>query len=563
MKLETEFYKLPVAFDASRVYGEISAIEPWRWVPQGSPRYQTLPLVSHHGLDSEHPSAPSWPTANLERCPYLRQVLAYFRSALTDVRVRRVEPGSRSPEHYDEHHAGFSRYRLQLPLLTDPRIMFRCNGRQVHMGRGEVWLYDRLALYGVANPTEWPRVHLTIETSGSGTLWNLIERAERPFDARHSITAEPDLIAFEPSWDAGVLTENTPGTTILPPTEVDAFMADLLERLRASIVRDPRGRDEVVRFIRRFQHDWRTLWSLAGNSSDTWPRYRTLSAGLLREVAMIESGPVGAISGLRPSLTRRLHDFLRTGAFNPRVAGYDLDGVATPESVYELLGDPLMRLRPDGGFDYWNPIHKQYIDIRGEEIELLRRFATPVTVAEAADAAGYACDADLLERVHWFVLQHLVRPLAAVPGVALPAAGLPAAAPAAQPSTEVMPEGDSGPLPRAFELPPPAPSATAAARVRSRLRAPEEIIFRVSSRRTEVYVWVPKVHGFRLISWDALRMVGAMSAGLSHRDASELPGVSYDGELEKALAVLIDHGMVSAIPGTAGSRRSEVSGLTA
>ena len=37
----------------------------------------------------------------------------------------------------------------------------------VHMARGEVWLFDRLAPYGVYNPTEWPRVHLTIETSGS------------------------------------------------------------------------------------------------------------------------------------------------------------------------------------------------------------------------------------------------------------------------------------------------------------------------------------------------------------------------------------------------------------
>jgi hypothetical protein len=559
MKLETEFYKLPVVFDASRVYSEISAIEPWRWVPQGSPRYTTLPLVSHHGLDTEHPSAPSWPTANLERCPYLRQVLAYFRSALTDVRVRRVEPGARSPEHYDEHHAGFSRYRLQLPLLTDPRILFRCNGHQVHMGRGEVWLFDRLALYGVSNPTEWPRVHLTIETSGSGTLWNLIERSERPFDARHSVTTPPELIEFEPTWDAGVLTENTPGTTILPPTEVDAFVADLLDRLRASIVRDPRGRDEVVRSMRRFQHDWRTLWSLAGNSAETWPRYRTLAAGLLRDVAQIESGPVGPISGLKPNLTRRLHDFLRTGAFNPRVAGYDIDDVAHPESIYELVGDPLLRLRPDGGFEYWNPVHKQYVDIRLEEIDLLRRFAAPATVAEAAEAAGYACDSGLLERVRWFVLQHLVRPLAAMPGVAPPAAGMSPAPP--QPSGEVMPEGDSGPIPRLFEAPPPAPAATAVVRGRARLRAPEEITFRLTGRRAETYVWVPKVHGFRGVSWDALRMVAAMSAGMSHREATELPGIAYDGELEKALAVLIDHGMVASAPGTS-NRRSEASGLS-
>src|SRR5207237_803431 len=128
-----------------------------------------------------------------------------------------------SREHYDEHHAGFSRYRLHLPLLTDPRITFRCNGRQVHMARGEVWLFDRLAPYGVYNPTEWPRVHLTIETSGSSTLWNLLDRAERPFDPRSSITeSEPDRIEYRPEWDAGVLTENTAGSAVLPPSDVEA-----------------------------------------------------------------------------------------------------------------------------------------------------------------------------------------------------------------------------------------------------------------------------------------------------------------------------------------------------
>src|SRR4051812_46447221 len=192
MRLETEFYKLPVTFDPERVYAELSSIEPYRWVPQGSPRSLWLPLVSHHGLDTSHPSPPTWPTGNLARCPYLRQVLAYFRSPLTDVRVRKVEPGTSCPAHYDGHYAGFSRYRLHLPLDTDPRIQFRCNGKQVHMDRGEVWLFDRLSLYGITNPTDRPRVHITVETGGSSALWGLIERAARPFDPRKTASSDPE-----------------------------------------------------------------------------------------------------------------------------------------------------------------------------------------------------------------------------------------------------------------------------------------------------------------------------------------------------------------------------------
>jgi Aspartyl/Asparaginyl beta-hydroxylase len=546
MKLETEFYKLPVTFDPDRVYGELSRIEPFRWVPQGSPRYLSLPLVSHHGLDTNHPSPPTWPTSNLARCPYLRQVLAYFRSPLTDVRVRRAEPGTSSPAHYDGHYAAFSRYRLHLPLVTDSRILFRCNGRQVHMDRGEVWLFDRLSLYGISNPTQRPRVHITIETGGSSALWNLIERSARPFDARRTVNADPDRIEYQSKWEASVLTENTPGAPVLSPGEVEAYLTDLLERLRASTVRDPKGRDEVVRAIHRFSHDWRTLWSLAGADDEAWPRYRNLASSLLAEVSRLEARMAGGVCDLKPGLHTRLQDFLTTGAFNPRMSAYSIDGAARPDRIYELLGEPLMRLGPDGTFEFWNPVGEEYLPVSAQEIDLLRWFATPSSVADAAEAAGYACDEAMLGRVVWFVQQHILRPLRALPGLPL--------ADVAGSTTELSPPVDGA------RVSVDAIGAMAPARSAGRpstpppgehfpLRLQDGIYFRLTARSADVHVWVPKLNAFRSLNWYWLRLTAALATGKSVRQASEMAGLMYDAQVEAAVSMLLDHGVLVGAAG--------------
>jgi hypothetical protein len=563
MRLETEFYKLPVTFDPERVYAELSRIEPFRWVPQGSPRYLWLPLVSHHGLDSSHPSPPTWPTSNLARCPYLRQVLAYFRAPLTDVRVRKVEPGTSCPAHYDGHYAGFSRYRLHLPIETDPRIMFRCNGRQVHMDRGEVWLFDRQSLYGISNPTDRARVHITVETGGSSSLWGLLERSARPFDTRKAVNSDPEWIEYQPNWDASVLTENTPGTAVLSPCHIEGFLDDLLERLRNSTVRDPRGRDEVVRALHRFAHEWRSLWALAGGEDEAWPRYRTLAAGLLAEVTRQESRMAGGICDLRPGVTTRLQDFLTTGAYNPRMSHYAIDTAATAERIYELVGDPLMRLGADGAFGAWNPVLEEYLPLAPEDIDFLRWFATPISVADAAEAAGYICDPDMLARVRWFAQQHLIRPLRGMPGLPQAAGESPALV-----GPSVTMTGERAAMDASGAMAPDrtagrasVAAAAAAGNGHFPLKLQDGIYFRLTPRSAlDVYVWVPKLGAFRSLNWYWLRLAGALAGGGSVRQAAERAGLVYDEQVESAVSMLLDHGV---LVGTSGAipRRARVSGV--
>src|SRR5204863_8426148 len=105
------------------------------------------------------------------------------------------------------------------------------------------------------------------------------------------------------------------------------------------------GRDEAVRAIHRFSHDWRTLWSLAGADVEAWPRYRNLCAQVLHEVARHESR-LGGTCDRRPGPAVRLQDFLTTGPFNPRMSPYPVDSAPTPERIHELLADALLLLGP-------------------------------------------------------------------------------------------------------------------------------------------------------------------------------------------------------------------------
>ncbi|MGZ7079611.1 MAG: aspartyl/asparaginyl beta-hydroxylase domain-containing protein, partial [Thermoanaerobaculia bacterium] len=85
MKLSSEFIRLPLRFDVSRLTEEVNqfAENAWRPHPQGYPGNTALPLISAHGDPAnDQTKGPMRPTAYLEACPYVRQVLASFGSAI-------------------------------------------------------------------------------------------------------------------------------------------------------------------------------------------------------------------------------------------------------------------------------------------------------------------------------------------------------------------------------------------------------------------------------------------------------------------------------------------------
>ena len=72
MKLDTEFIKLPLAFDVERMRAEVEAVpeSDWRPHPQGHPGNSALPLISLGRYPMNDGVAGTMaPTPHLGRCP--------------------------------------------------------------------------------------------------------------------------------------------------------------------------------------------------------------------------------------------------------------------------------------------------------------------------------------------------------------------------------------------------------------------------------------------------------------------------------------------------------------
>ena len=96
MKLDTEFYKLPLRFDSDRLVEEVSAFteDEWRPHPSGFEGNTALILVSAHGSQNDDMQGPMQPTDKLARCPYIRQIFTSFETVIGRSRLMRLAPRS-------------------------------------------------------------------------------------------------------------------------------------------------------------------------------------------------------------------------------------------------------------------------------------------------------------------------------------------------------------------------------------------------------------------------------------------------------------------------------------
>src|SRR5262245_6275255 len=104
MKLDTEFYKLPLTFDPAQLAREASqfAEQDWKPHPQGYPGNSAISLLAVNGDPaSDAVKGPMIPTPFLKRCPYIRQVLASLGAVLGRSRLMRIAGQSEATTHVD------------------------------------------------------------------------------------------------------------------------------------------------------------------------------------------------------------------------------------------------------------------------------------------------------------------------------------------------------------------------------------------------------------------------------------------------------------------------------
>ena len=325
MKLETEFVRLPLRFDAARLAAEVAQLpeDSWRPHPQGIPGNSALPLVAV-GADpaNDGTSGPMLPTPLLARCPYLQQVLAALGCVIGRARLMRLDGNAEAAEHADTNYYWMERARVHVPILTTPGVRFRCGTREVHMAAGEAWIFDTWSVHNVVNPEPTRRIHLVADTVGSAAFWDLVERGARPFASPPRLVTSDTRVDFDPDASPSLRTEGSNFPALMSPWEQDSLLRRVRDDLEASAAGAPDARLRLEEELRRFQREWRGQWAADGERADP-QAWRGLLQQLDRALQPLAgelrcSNGVDAVEMVRQAVVRPA---LRSASTAPSVVG--------------------------------------------------------------------------------------------------------------------------------------------------------------------------------------------------------------------------------------------------
>lgn len=289
MKLDTEFIRLPLQFDAEKLAEEVLAFKEseWKVHPQGFAGNSALLFVSLHGDPfNDSTKGPMEPTPYLDRCPYLKQVFASFQANIGRSRLMRIAGDSQVSAHVDMSYYWVDRVRIHVPILTYPEVTFYCGDKTLNMKPGECWIFNTWMMHNVINGTEKPRIHLVADTVGSPHFWNLVDQGYRPFaeNTRQS-TFQEQFVPFDPNKKPELHFEYANFPTVMTPWEQEL----LLQRIRREIAEVP-GQDQKLadelfaNVLRPFQMSWRELWARFADREEGFSHYEKLVLPLAEQV---------------------------------------------------------------------------------------------------------------------------------------------------------------------------------------------------------------------------------------------------------------------------------------
>ena len=279
MKLDTEFYKLPLQFDVKRMAEEVAQFSEsdWRKHPQGYPGNTAISLIAVNGnAANDSPRGLMRATWYLERCPYIRQVLASFGAVLGRTRLMRIAGEGDASAHVDTNYYWIQRVRVHVPIITQAEVRYICNGKSVHMAAGETWIFNTWRMHNSINPTPQPRIHLVSDTVGSPFFWDLVSKAEQPFGANPSAQIPPRLISFEPGRAHDVQTESVNFPIVMTPEEQSFHIKWIMDECAKVEFASQAAIVKLAGILESFQGQWRALWAQHGTRSTGWPAYAQL-----------------------------------------------------------------------------------------------------------------------------------------------------------------------------------------------------------------------------------------------------------------------------------------------
>lgn len=289
MKLPQPFFRLPVRFDVDRLRAEVEALpaEAWTSHPLEHAGNTAARLITVGGGENDGVAGEMKPTPALLASPYIQQVLASFNTVWSRSRLMRLAGGSTVPAHSDMNRHWFHRVRVHIPVITRPEVRFHCGGSDVHMAAGEAWIFDNWREHKVINPAADDRIHLVADTAGTSAFWRLVAQGQA--DRFEMPQADARLVPFDPAARPRLMIERFNTTTVMPPAEVEMLAFDLLGDLAPADAR-PESMATVHQFVALmidFCKDWRSLWSLWGDTPEGRGQYEQHLAAVRAKVAKL------------------------------------------------------------------------------------------------------------------------------------------------------------------------------------------------------------------------------------------------------------------------------------
>ena len=304
MRLETPFYKLPLRVDVEQLVNEVNgfAEDEWRAHPQQFEGNSSMILVSANGQINDDMHGPMLPTEKLNRCLYIKQILASFNTVIGRSRLMRLSPKATVPIHTDINYYWRDRFRIHVPIVTDPSIRFCCNGNEVNMAAGEVWVFDNWHNHTVINDSDVTRIHLVADTTGTSAFWNLMAQSERPFDKINSVQSKPHMFAFDPDASLVLKTELHNASVVMHPGELELLVREIADDMFESTSGSQIGKVEFKGLLDALVYDWRSIWSIHSDNESGWAEYQSLRADILKRVSSINE-PLPVASNGMPAVT--------------------------------------------------------------------------------------------------------------------------------------------------------------------------------------------------------------------------------------------------------------------
>ena len=278
MKLKYEFFKLPLGFDVDKLTEEVLSLSDSDWMPHpdGFEGNSSVPLISLNGEKNNAFDGPMKTTKILQRLPYIQQVIASFGEVFGRSRLMRLSPDCEVPLHTDTSYHWANRVHIHIPIITDSEVIFHCEDKQVNMAAGETWIFDSWKNHKVQNNGKTNRVHLVIDTAGSGKFWNMVEHSAAPCEENVPARMAHQHIAYEINRQMPIMTENFNSPKVMSPGELDGLVTELKLEMRLAKTNAQNEVDAVDIMLSRFTKDWRQIWCMFGDSQDGLQHYHKL-----------------------------------------------------------------------------------------------------------------------------------------------------------------------------------------------------------------------------------------------------------------------------------------------